>query len=75
MMRALTTRLTVTEDGRIEGIAPADLLPGEHEAVLVIDERVQPMKRLRVEDLPRHDLGWDSSVSLRREDMYGDDGR
>lgn len=74
-MRAVMTRLTVTEDGRIEGPAPAELGPGEHEVVLVIDEKAQPKGRFRVEDLPQHDLGWDDRVSLRREDMYGDDGR
>jgi transcriptional regulator with XRE-family HTH domain len=32
-------------------------------------------KRLRVADLPTHDVPWDGSISLRREDMYGGDGR
>lgn len=74
-MRAVTARLRITDDGRIEGMAPSDLVPGEHDVVLVIDERAQPNKRLRVEDLPQHDLGWDPRISLRREDAYGDDGR
>ena len=75
MMLALKTRLRVTEDGRLEGPAPAGLEPGEHEAVLVIEERPEPVKRLTVQDLPRHELGWDPAISLRREDLYGDDGR
>ena len=32
-------------------------------------------KKFSVEDLPSHDIPWDDSISLRREDMYGDDGR
>jgi hypothetical protein len=34
-----------------------------------------PTKKFSVGDLPSHDLPWDDSISLRREDMYGDDGR
>jgi hypothetical protein len=34
-----------------------------------------PERRLRMHDLPTHDTPWDGSISLRREDMYGDDGR
>lgn len=37
--------------------------------------RRSPEKRLRVADLPTHDIPWDGSVSLRREDMYDADGR
>jgi hypothetical protein len=32
-------------------------------------------ERPRVAELPTHDVPWDGSISLRREDMYGDDGR
>jgi len=32
-------------------------------------------KPLSIADLPTLDLPWDGSISLRREDMYGDDGR
>jgi transcriptional regulator with XRE-family HTH domain len=32
-------------------------------------------KRLRVGELPTHDIPWDGSISLHREDIYGDDGR
>src|SRR5579863_5542507 len=39
---------------------------------------VQPHRaatRGGVAGLPTHDLPWDDSISLRREDLYGDDGR
>jgi hypothetical protein len=28
-----------------------------------------------IDELPVHDGPWDDSISLRREDLYGDDGR
>ena len=34
-----------------------------------------PGKRLRISELPTHDVPWDGSISLRREDMYSDHGR
>ena len=38
--------------------------------------RKPPTKRFRIEDLPKHDLGpWPEGLSLRREDIYDDDGR
>jgi hypothetical protein len=74
-MTEIRTRILVGPDHRISGLAPADLPPGEHEAVVTVEPAKLPKKPFRVEDLPRHDLGWDDSISLRREDMYGDDGR
>ena len=35
----------------------------------------RPGKPFTMEDFPVHDGPWDDSISLRREDMYGDDGR
>jgi hypothetical protein len=31
-------------------------------------------KPFHLADLPLHDTPWDGSISLRREDLYGDDG-
>jgi len=43
-MRTIETRVTVTPDGQltVKVPAPADILPGEHRAVLVIDEQLIP---------------------------------
>ncbi|MFZ3237215.1 MAG: hypothetical protein WA184_17855, partial [Stellaceae bacterium] len=57
---------------------PARGAPGEHEAMITLapsPPRQTPTKKFRVEDLPSQDIPWDDSISLRREDMYGDDGR
>jgi hypothetical protein len=73
-MLTIRTRVTVKEDGTIEAKAPGGLPPGEHDATISIAEP-QPRRKFRIEDFPTNDTPWDDSISLRREDMYGDDGR
>jgi hypothetical protein len=52
----------------------ADTLPaGEYTATLTVADTPQP--RRSVLDLPVHQRPWDDRISLRREDLYGDDGR
>jgi hypothetical protein len=79
-MTVVTTRLTVAEDGTISGHAPiGQLPPGEHVASIEVRERPPrqlPTLPFDVDALPRHDLGpWPEGLSLRRENLYGDDGR
>ena len=69
-MTVITTRLTVSPDGAISSATP--LPAGEYEAAVTM---AAPKPRRSVLDLPVHDGPWDDSISLRREDMYGDDGR
>jgi hypothetical protein len=72
-MNEVRTRIQVNANHRISGIAPADVPPGEHDvAISVASPRP---KRFRLADLPIHDVPWDGSISLRREDLYDDDGR
>jgi hypothetical protein len=66
----ITTRITVSPDGAISTAPP--LPAGEYEVAITT---ATPKPRRSVLDLPVHDGPWDDSVSLRREDMYGDDGR
>jgi hypothetical protein len=73
-MRELHLRLKVHEDGRIESLAGGPLPPGEHEAVIVIQEPPQD-KPFSMENFPVDRGPWDDTQSLRREDLYGDDGR
>ena len=73
-MNGIRTRIVVGPDRSITGIAPEELPPGEHEVMITVAP-AYPGKPFTGEHLPGHNLGWDSSVSLRREDMYGDDGR
>jgi hypothetical protein len=71
-MDQIRTRVMVSADHSISGTAPNDVPPGEHEVVIT----VRPVrKRFRLADLPVHEVPWDGSVSLRRDDMCGEDGR
>ncbi len=78
-MTVITTRIQVAEDGTISGRAPAGQVPpGEHVAVITVCAAAplrRPGKPFTMENFPIHDGPWDDSISLRREDMYGDDGR
>jgi len=75
-MTQIHTRIRVGPDHRISGVAPPDVPPGEHEATITLaPARQLPTKTFNVDALPKHDLAWDDSISLRREDMYGHDGR
>lgn len=77
-MSIITTRLIVAEDGTISTLTP--LPAGVHLANIEVMEelppRQLPSKPFDVNALPTIDLGpWPEGVTLRREDMYGDDGR
>jgi hypothetical protein len=72
-MQQIRTRILVGPDHTITGTVPADVPTGEHEAIITV--MPGPAKRFRLADMPTHDTPWDGSISLRREDVYGDDGR
>lgn len=80
-MKTIQTIATVTEDGKITLQLSADIPPGEHQVVVIIDEKplqekVQTKEKLPPLDFPViHVDSWSENLSLRREDMYGDDGR
>jgi hypothetical protein len=80
-MKTLETQATVDEAGELRVIAqaPPGIAPGEHRAVLLLEEAVRasshptskPPLRLKMLDL----RGWPAGTTFRREDIYGDDGR
>ena len=74
-MTVITTRLTVQPDGTISAATP--LPAGEHLAAITVAEGAtrRPGKPFTMDHFPIHDRPWDDAISLRREDMYGDDGR
>ncbi len=76
-MTVITTRITVSPDGAISTATP--LPAGEYTASITVHDqpaRQLPILPFDVDALPVHDLGpWPEGLSLRREDMYGDDGR
>lgn len=76
-MRTIEATAIVTRDRKLRMPVPRDILPGEHRVVVVIDEQVSKAPQgAPALNLPLHDLGpWPSELSLRREDLYGDEGR
>ncbi len=75
-MSVTKARVSVADDHSICGIAPDNVPPGEHEVAFTDAPAASaPKRRFSVKDMPVHDTPWDDSISLRREDMYGDDGR
>ena len=79
-MHEVRTRIRVGADHAITGIAPPDVPPGEHEVTITVAppaaNREPKKKPFNIDDLPSHDLGpWPDGLSLRREDIYDEDGR
>lgn len=78
-MQDVRARIRVAADHTISGVAPSDVPPGEHEIAIRVRPRPAsqpPRKLFDVNDLPTVDLGpWPDGISLRREEIYGDDGR
>ena len=78
-MTVITTRITVAEDGTISGRMPAGQLPpGEHEAAITLTTtapRPPKGKPFTMENFPMHNIPWDGSISLHREELYDDEGR
>jgi len=74
-MTVITTRLVVAADGSVSTTTP--LPAGEHLATVTVEpaaERTQG-KPFELVDFPTHNATWDDRMSLRREDLYDDDGR
>jgi hypothetical protein len=78
-MAEIRTRVLVGPDHSISGTAPAAVPPGEHEvSIIVAPAATRPRrgKPFDLETLPSHDLGsWPEGLSLRREEIYDEDGR
>jgi len=78
-MTEIRTRVLVSQDHRISGTAPPAVPPGEHEVTITVPSPLsqqRPDEPFDIDALPTHDLGpWPEGLSLRREDMYDEDGR
>jgi hypothetical protein len=79
-MKALEIQAIVDEGGELRVVtqAPEGIRPGEHRAVLLLDEAVhsgpkasRPPLRLKMLDWS----AWPAGSTFRREEIYGDDGR
>lgn len=80
-MRAIETTVTVAADGTAILQLPADIAPGQHQVVVVINQQtnsstasVQSSQSLS--EFPVIHVGaWTETGTFRRQDLYGDDGR
>jgi hypothetical protein len=72
-MKTITTTAVIGPDRLLTVQLPADVAPGEHEVVVVLNGvATAPVAALG----PPHNLApIDPSFTFRREDIYGDDGR
>jgi hypothetical protein len=71
-MPVVLVKIRVAPDGTISGQAPREVPPGEYQVPIRLSAANPEREPL---DLPLHDCGWDDAISLRREDIYGPDGR
>jgi len=75
-MKTIETQAMVSDDGTLTAKVPPDIKPGEHHTVILIDESQKTdTRRLPLQFPVDHYGAWPQNVSLRREDIYGDDGR
>lgn len=75
-MKTIQMTVNVGEDRKLTVQLPVDILPGEHAVVVVIDEPPGSRPAFSMKDFPSHDVGpWPEGFSVRREEIYGDDGR
>jgi hypothetical protein len=74
-MKTIQTNVVIGPEHTITIHLPSTFDPGTYRVTLVIDD--QPIgPKSDFSDFPVHDMGpWPEGLSLRREDMYDDDGR
>ncbi len=76
-MRTIETTAVVGNDRKVTVQLPPEIAPGPHQVVLVVDgpldERPQTWT---IADWPVHDAALvDPNFTMRREELYGDNGR
>ncbi|WP_375479318.1 hypothetical protein [uncultured Nostoc sp.] len=78
-MKTIETIATVTKDGKITAQLPLDIPEGEHQVVIVIDEKPLTKEAERKEKkaplkFSAYPVGLVSeSLTFRREDLYAND--
>lgn len=65
----------VTTEGELFVKLPKSVPPGEHRVVVVVDTQTPSTKGHEPLVLSPYAVGLATDTTLRREDMYGDDGR
>jgi hypothetical protein len=74
-MKTIETTIQVDPQGMAAIRVPADLAPGPYRAVIVIETSEADSARAQL-IFSAHDVGpWPEGFTVRREEIYGDDGR
>ncbi len=74
-MKTIEVETTIPENGILTLHLPPGAEPGDEVHVRLTPPPVATKERPPL-DLPLHHIGpWPEDLPLRREDMYGDDGR
>ncbi len=74
-MTTIETTIEVDDEGKTTIRLPAELAPGRYRAVVLIESREADAAHARLV-FSAHVVGpWPEGFTVRREDMYGDDGR
>lgn len=78
-MKTFDTVVTVPEDRTVTLQLPAEVGTGRHRIVVVIeDEETNPESEQKPKEFVfpvMPEAQWPDDMPLRREDLYGDDGR
>ena len=76
-MKTIETTAVVGEDRKVTLQLPPDVAPGPHHVVLVVDgPGSQRSEGWTMDDWPVHDAALvDPGFTMRREELYGDNGR
>ena len=75
-MKAIETTARVTPKGELMARVPRDILPGRHSVILILTGIESEAQRRHRGSFPVDHVGrWPIGLSLRREDLYGDNGR
>ncbi|HZS46496.1 MAG TPA: hypothetical protein VFC63_15580 [Blastocatellia bacterium] len=75
-MRTVETNVTITPDGHLIGQVPPDVPPGEHRALVVIDEESKEHGGNDPLEFSPYPFGLVSdTMTFRREDIYDESGR
>ncbi len=75
-MHEITLDVVVAQDRTVTLQLPPDVAPGPHRVTLyVASPATEPTRRPPLQLPVIHLPDWSDTSTLRREDMYGDDGR
>jgi hypothetical protein len=74
-MKTIETTIQVDDEGNATIRLPPDMKAGAYRAVLVIEGPERPATRSPL-TFSAHDVGpWPEGFTVRREEIFGDDGR